>query len=117
LTAQITYRHILAAFLLAVYGFIATPVQLWHHHHYISKATQETVSLDTKGDTVSQGSGLSSEANCLVCAHKYSTYVDDATFPFETSLTVPVAKNGYYSLPLVSISSLHLPNKGPPALS
>jgi hypothetical protein len=117
LTAPITYRHILAAFLLAVYSFIATPVQLWHHHKHISKATQETVSLGTKGDLVSQGSGLSSEANCLVCAHKYSTYIDNAIFPFETSLTLPVVKNGYYSLPLVSISSFHLPNKGPPALS
>jgi hypothetical protein len=117
LAALRTYKYILAAFLLAVYGFIAAPVQLWHQHHYISNATQGTVSSATKSDTVSQSAHSSPEANCPVCSHKYSTYIDDAIIPFEASLIVHTAKNGVYSLPFVSACSFLLPNKGPPVLS
>jgi hypothetical protein len=114
LAALRPYKHILAAFLVAVYGFVAAPVQLWHHH--MSETRPGAVSLDTKCDTVSQGSD-SSEANCPVCSHKYSTYIDDALIPFAALLILLAAKNNWRPLQLVSIAAFHLPNKGPPVLS
>jgi hypothetical protein len=116
LATQSTYRHLLATFLLALYAFIATPVQLWHHHQYPVKVVKTTPS-NAKSDTVAAGTGISLETDCAVCSHKYSSYNDEVLAPYETSLTVIAVKNGCYSLQQVTASPASLLNKGPPALS
>jgi hypothetical protein len=117
LAALRTYRHILAAFLLAAYAFIAAPVQLWHHHKYIATVTAGPVSAAVKGDIVSPDTNSSTEANCPVCSHKYSIFANDALVPPIPAVFVPVAKCGCYRLQLISFTSLSLPNKGPPSLA
>jgi hypothetical protein len=115
-TAIGTYKHFIAAILLALYAFVSTPVQLWHHHD-ISESTQASTSDSEKHDTISKASDSNSESSCQICSHKYSTYNDDALFPVESSLIITAAKNGHYCLPVISTPSFLLPNKGPPALS
>jgi hypothetical protein len=111
-----TYKHFIAAILLALYAFVSTPVQVWHHHN-ISECIPAATSDIAKNETISKASGSNSESSCQVCSHKYSTYNDDALFSIESSLILTAAKNGYYCLPVISTPSFSSPNKGPPVLS
>ncbi|HKZ67914.1 MAG TPA: hypothetical protein VJ111_16220 [Chitinophagaceae bacterium] len=116
MTAIRTYKHFIAAILLALYAFVSSPTQLWHHHN-IPERTSSSTSESAKHDTISNASGSNSESSCQTCSHKYSTYNGDAVFPVGSSLAITAAKNGRYCLPLISTPSFPLPNKGPPALS
>lgn len=118
LTATSTYKRYIAAILLALYAFAATPIQLWHHHKNNTTETNlVTFSDDAKHDTVSKSSDSSSEKGCSICSHKYSASNDDAVFPFESSIILTAAKNGFHRAQVISTPSIFLPNKGPPALS
>jgi hypothetical protein len=102
---------------LAVYTFIATPVQLWHHHAYIPEESSGTVSSDTIHDTVAPGTDASFESNCQICSHQYAAYSDDALVPFVAAFTLKASKYGCCLQQLVSAADFPLPNKGPPVLS
>ncbi len=117
LTANNTYRHLLAAFLLALYAFVAIPVQLWHHHQSAPKPGKTTQSHHANSDTVYSGTGILPETDCLVCSHKYSSYNDEVVAPYEVSFTTTAVKNGCYLLQPVSASLIAAVNKGPPVLS
>jgi hypothetical protein len=107
------YKHFIAASLLAIYMFVATPVQWWHHHNTGSAA----VSHNTRQTAVAKATAANSDSGCQICSHKYSAYNDDALVPFVSSLLIPAAKNGHYHLPVIITRSFSLSNKGPPSLS
>lgn len=117
LAALRTYKHFLAAFLLAVYSFIAAPAQLWHHHKGMPRCEKKIVVTNTSLDSISQGVDFPSDNNCPTCSHKYSSYVDDSIAPFDTIITYRQIKKGEYVLTLITASSTLLPNKDPPAIS
>jgi hypothetical protein len=117
LTTKLTYRPILAAFLLAVYAFIATPVQWWHHHQFETKLSVVKVPGGVKSDSVSPGASRTLEADCPVCSHKYSSYSNEALTPFVLTLPVITAKHGCYLLQRLANSPAALTNKGPPVFS
>ncbi|MFC0774171.1 hypothetical protein [Terrimonas alba] len=117
MTALRRYKHFLAAILLALYAFVATPVQLWHHHDDASTIPAATSSRDTNNESISKAGNAASENSCPVCSHKYSTYSNEAVVSSESFLEIPAAKNGYYCVPVISIPAFSLPNKGPPVLS
>jgi hypothetical protein len=113
LTALPKYRHFIAATLLAIYAFVATPVQWWHHHN----TTDTTSSRNAQQAIIAKATGSTTESGCQICSHQYSTYTNDALVPFVSSLLITAAKNGYYRLPVISTRSFSLYNKGPPSLS
>jgi hypothetical protein len=116
LTAVRKYRPIIAAVVFALYAFIATPVQVWHHHKQIPVAGTSST-LDDKGNTVSKFTETAADVNCQICSHKYSTYSDDALIPIGSSLVLIGERNGFYSPQLISAAFFAFPNKGPPSLS
>jgi hypothetical protein len=113
LITQRTYRPILAAFFLAVYAFIATPVQLWHHHQLNVKVSRS----DAQMDSVAHGASIALDTDCPLCSHKYAVYNDPVLTSYELTLQATAVKNGCYLLPQLPASPTALPNKGPPALS
>jgi hypothetical protein len=117
LIAFSTYKHWIGAVLLALYTFVATPVQLWHHHAIAHVAQQISITEKSQQDILIQDHGAQQEANCPVCSHKYAAYTDVAIVAFESVIDIAGAKNGLYQLPAVTALSFPLPNKGPPAVS
>jgi hypothetical protein len=117
LTALPKYRHFIAATLLALYAFVATPVQWWHHHHTTTETPSVAGTREAKQAIIAKATGSNAESGCQICSHKYSTYTDDALAPFVSSILIPAPKNGYYRLPVISTRSFSLLNKGPPSLS
>lgn len=115
LTAFKQYRHLAAAFLLALYAFVAMPTQLWHHHALpVAGKACTTERTELKGAKVNADIFTD---DCLICSHKYSVYNDTVFIPELTFLfSFPERSDiGKVSIP-VSLS-FGLPNKGPPRLS
>ncbi len=93
-----------------VYAFIATPVQLWHHHNIVKEKKEVA---DTKG-TLSQGTGSAPESNCPVCSHKYSIYNDHALLLGISSIAGFLPRYKPYIREAGSLSIPAFSNKGPP---
>ena len=104
------YKQIIAVILIAVYTFIATPVQIWHHHHH-SKDLQV---VNAKNTIVFKNTNSISETNCPICQHQYSIYNDDAifisAFPVIEFLFEPESSTQQLS----SFFVIAFSNKGPP---
>ncbi|UPK68482.1 hypothetical protein [Chitinophaga filiformis] len=62
------YRRILATLLLLLYGFIMTPVALWHSHtHQPSHAYFKAPGTDKQQ--------VNTTHSCIICEHAYAPYV------------------------------------------
>jgi hypothetical protein len=109
------YKTIITAVFLTVYAFIATPVQLWHHHDY-KVNTDSVKSAKEKCElTVFTSVEQPTDANCKVCSHHYSMYHHDATIELEISPLILTLKTGCYFFSIPSASLLNSSNKGPPS--
>lgn len=106
------YRQWIAAILLAVYAFIAAPVQWWHHHAPVEQMNGHEKKLHQQFKAIAKAK--SSPDDCAICAHKYSTYFhysfipDIAPFYFH-AITQPDRCSSLYSS-----SPFHFSNKSPP---
>lgn len=98
-----TYRTAIAAVLLMVYAFIATPVQVWHHHTDVS-SKENIVSVDK------------ADSNCVVCSHKYSSFNEVTIVLFETVVAATKVIYSCYGPKLAKAPALLLSNKGPPVV-
>ena len=102
--------------MMALYAFVATPIQFWHHHNNTdSLATSKS---NKKGTTsFSKDAGVFTEANCQVCTHQYASYCNGLIEIFDSPLFVVAPKNRQYysSIPLSPIFKFS--NKGPPVLA
>lgn len=114
LTTIKTYKQFIAVLLMALYAFVATPVQLWHHHNYATVTSGASDKKETA--SFSKSTDKSVEANCKVCSHQYSTYNDGATVIFAAPLFSDKAKQGFYYTSVPSTPLHNFSNKGPPAL-
>ncbi|HVU55017.1 MAG TPA: hypothetical protein VHD83_08170 [Puia sp.] len=105
-----TYRRCFAAFLLGLYAFIATPVQLWHHHDQ-----QKNSRGPEKYATYHVGGGHF-DAACKICSHKYS--ICDGAAPLSPAHHVAgyQAYSSWDTKQPLSRFSTSFFNKGPPAL-
>ena len=108
------YRQLVALFLLLVYAFIATPVQLWHDHDTAKGSVQ---SAGQKQSSFTNGTKLFNDSNCPVCHHQYSTYHNDFIFPVVPNPCEFSSQNGYYTLRFVYSPFFSFQNKGPPFLA
>jgi hypothetical protein len=111
----LTYKQILAIALLAVYAFIATPIQYWHHHHKSSCLKSTSSKEDQKEIKASNPRINYNSDDCQICSHQYSVYSNT-----EFSLLVGTNQNdfirkGSYQFTIPLSSSYLSINKGPPA--
>jgi len=113
LTAFRKYKHFIAATLLAIYTFVAAPVQWWHHHNTGTAAG----SCQAKQVVIVKATASNSDSGCQICSYKYSAYNDDAFIPFVSSILIAATKNGHYHLPVIAMRCFSLLNKGPPFIS
>lgn len=70
-----TYKQVLACFLLLLYFFIATPVQLWHYHgsHNATERSDHRIDKDLSVAAATSGHSI----DCPICAHQYAAYTLD----------------------------------------
>lgn len=108
------YKQFIAILLMALYAFVATPVQLWHHHNY-ANPTASGSSDNKETASFSKSTSKSAEANCQICSHQYSTYNDCTDVIFAAPVFIDNPKEGFYynSIPLAPL--FNFANKGPPA--
>ncbi len=111
------YKTFINAFLLAVYAFIATPVQIWHHHNYDTKTISEKSSREKQLASFSKFSQQSVDANCQMCYHHYSIFIDAEIVSLEAPFIFAQSVEHYYVFFIPPSPFLHFSNKGPPALS
>ncbi len=110
------YKKSIAVVLLALYAFIATPVQLWHHHNCDNDAVFSIKTNEAKSNFFEKDNVKKSLHNCDICAHQYAAYHNDIATPklqyftFSFKITTP-----YFLKNLVFFSHIQA-NKGPPAL-
>ena len=107
----------MAAVLLVVYAFIATPVQFWHHHNYAVKTTSSLQSVDKAKITAPDADAKTIEDNCQICGHHYSIYSNDDVPVFKIFSAVFNPKEGFYALAIPLAPYFNSANKGPPSIA
>lgn len=75
------FKRILTVLLLLLYGFIITPVALWHSHA-CDTATQHTAQLPPSEKQVAKAAH-----SCLICDHAYTSYISFVDRQEEVPLT------------------------------
>jgi hypothetical protein len=111
------YKTLIAVVLLMVYAFIATPVQLWHHHNYKVSTATEKSSKQKAESTFSNTSQQATDTNCEICSHHYSIYSDITIIVFDSPSPIFKSNKGHYLFSIPSPTHFNFSNKGPPALS
>jgi hypothetical protein len=106
-----SHKKILTAFVLALYVFIATPVSLWHHHKAQSPVASSIEKI-LKATTTN-----SSDTDCPICQHHYSTFTDDAITYSQSPIKQIRSFNTYYYSQHLPSPAFSKPNKGPPFFS
>lgn len=109
-----TYKNLISGFLLLLYLFIATPVQLWHHHTsgYASDKTCHQAGNDLLSPyQAADNSG----SDCKICSHSYSAHATEGPLSIRILISYQeVFRPDLFCGP--NESSLHLPgNKSPPS--
>jgi len=105
------YRHWIAAVLLALYAFIACPVQLWHHHPGGENTRAEKKSA--RQFVIAKGNAPGDD--CPICSHRYSTYSDDYHRIDIAPHTVYATILSHGKTALCQAFVFHYSNKGPPS--
>jgi len=111
------YKTFITAILLAVYAFIATPVQLWHQHNYATITVSQKLSTEKQSTSFSKFSQQVDDANCQICSYHYSIFIDAEVVRLETPFIASQSIEQYYVFSIPSSPFLRFSNKGPPALS
>ena len=111
------YKTFITALLLAVYAFIATPVQLWHQHNYETNTVSGKSFKEKQLTSFSTFSQQVADSNCQICSHYYSIFIDAEFVRLEAPFIVAQSVEQYYVFSIPSPPFLHFSNKGPPALS
>jgi hypothetical protein len=111
------YKTFITATLLAVYAFIATPVQFWHHHSYEVNNVSDKSSKEKVEFNVLKSVQQSKDANCPICFHHYSVYNDVAKILFEISDLTLSSNKEYYIFSIPLSARLNFSNRGPPAVA
>ena len=110
------YKIITTAFLLVLYAFIATPVQLWHHHAPFAKAAQIPGKLNQDDATITI-KGQSNSVDCSICSNEYAIYNNDAVTLQIIKVKGRGTTNTYHLLSITAPPYTGIFNKGPPVLA
>lgn len=112
LTIKRKYKTIIAALMLAVYAFVATPVSYWHHHNSANTSS----STKQQQQTIEKISVISADANCKICSHHYSVFNDDAVKLLISSAKQLSPFNGFFFIKDIPNPGYSQSNKGPPSI-
>jgi hypothetical protein len=107
-----SHKTIVAAFLLALYAFTATPVSYWHHH----KSACETSNTDQHSEGVKKHN-VTTDANCKICSHHYSVFANDAITVYFSPITLFNTVNDFGFLKKIANPGYGQSNKSPPAVA
>lgn len=99
---------------MAVYAFIATPVQLWHHHNYDAQSISSIHPAGNKKIIATANDKKTVENDCKICSHHYSFYSNDDITSFEILRATFNPKKGFYVLTIPVSPYFTFSNKGPP---
>ncbi len=111
------YRTFIAAILLMVYGFIATPVQLWHHHNVSSNTVSKKSLKENVHANLQKASVEEANEECNICSHHYSVYCNVEEIVFEMPYAIVQSKEAWMMLSMYSSPFFNFTNKGPPAIA
>lgn len=100
------YRRIFTGGLLLLYLFIATPVQLWHHHTELNNVVS--------GKKMIKPSGNSQSDICKICQHTYAVYVNDCAHFNLGSLHAATLLDSSFRCQIPESFPEKASNKGPP---
>jgi hypothetical protein len=101
---------------MALYLFVATPIQFWHHHNNTkSRATVAVEKQLTNG--ISSATDNVQEGDCQICSHQFSSYNEVGNLHFAIPLFQAIAMAGFYTTPILPIAVSNFSNRGPPATS
>ena len=104
------YKTIIAAILLVLYAFTATPVSYWHHHKSICEKN------NTKQHSqVVEGSNGVVDANCKICSHHYSIALNDAITVYISPITFFNKGSDFHLIKKITNPGYGQSNKGPPS--
>jgi hypothetical protein len=117
LTAIRKYKHFIAVVLLALYVFITTPINFWHHHNNTVNKNASLGPEDKEKINKSKSSGESIKEDCQICSHHYSIYNDDVAPEFIVFNVAFSTKNVYYILSIPLYPHFNSTNKGPPTVA
>jgi hypothetical protein len=111
------YKTFIATTFLAIYTFVATPVQLWHQHHSETRTQSEKSSKKKHSTSFSNYTQQAADTNCQICSHHYSIYSDVKFVRLEKPFLVsqPLEQFCVFSIPASPVFDFS--NKGPPFLS
>lgn len=105
----------MAALLLVLYTFMATPVHCWHHHPSNDEAMMAQVTASQDNPDLSVYKGGSWSNHCDICAHHYSVYEPAADWPHTFSARLLRAVYAEFRAATLTATAQHFSNKGPPA--
>ncbi len=105
------HKTIVAAFLLALYAFMVTPVSYWHQHSIDSRA----YAGEKQSNQVKNVSAAVDE-NCKICAHHYSVAANDAIIISFSPWMAFISYDDCYFQQRITNPGYNQSNKGPPAL-
>jgi transcription elongation factor Elf1 len=105
------HKIFVAAFLLALYAFIATPVSYWHHHKStcVDDGTEQHSQVIKKNQSVD-------DANCKICSHHYSASINDAITIYFSPITIYSTFSDFYTVKKMANPGYGQSNKGPPSV-
>ena len=106
------YKKFIAALLLLLYTFIATPTQYWHSHK--NSTSTKTASVKYQRAAFEKSMEQTMELDCAICSHHYSIYNEVSPISFQ--IFIPLHRTNYiiYKASIPETRSLFFSNKGPP---
>ncbi|HNP55260.1 MAG TPA: hypothetical protein PKK69_11590 [Ferruginibacter sp.] len=110
--SAVSYRSLIASFLLSLYVFITLPVNVWHHHH----SSRSTASVKLVVEKERPHATGANEATCDICTHQYGSQdLPTIDLVSHTSSAInsfyPYFQTNYPASPV-----FYIDNKGPPVL-
>ncbi len=113
------YNSLFAIAFLALYVFIATPVNYWHSHSDASNCHSLFKSTKKQKTTFSQLLEEKVEGNCQICSHQFSTYFcfDVLFIKFEITPIIIEKKQIFYFFSIPNFPFQGRCDRGPPISS
>ncbi|WP_123847186.1 hypothetical protein [Chitinophaga lutea] len=102
------FKRILAVLLLLLYGFIITPVALWHSHSCDSD-THCATKLPAPEKKIAKAA-----RSCLICDHSYTSYIPGGVWFEVINKTEFLPYFGLYNKSIPSLSVLQYNTRGSP---
>ena len=110
------YNPFISILLLALYAFVATPIQSWHQHEYAATSSNSS-SEQKQSVSIASAPSQSAEEDCQICSHQYSSCDSIGSILFSAPSFGLTSKEGHYYHSVSPSPLFSFSNKGPPVLA